>query len=196
MNSGGIAKAHQMPSHSHVSFWVRSNTTGTYCVSVRNVTEILRGLSLEPIQSMPLTHGNARGVNFPADTSGATYYRQFHAMSINWVLGAGKQPHVKHLQTSWGSYDSTALATGSTDITGSTSNEWYITGVQLEVGEQATPFEHRSYGDELARCQRYFQIVGNSTYFAGNGVGSATISVGVPLATPMRAEPSVPDTRV
>ncbi len=69
-----------------------------------------------------------------------------------------------------------------------------VTGVQLEVGEQATPFEHRSFADELVRCQRYFQVVGNSTYFAGNGVGSATISTGIPLCTPMRAEPSVPDT--
>ena len=44
-----------------------------------------------------------------------------------------------------------------------TANEWLITGIQLEVGEQATPFEHRSFGDELARCRRYFTIVSNDT---------------------------------
>ena len=52
----------------------------------------------------------------------------------------------------------------------STSNDWLITGIQLEVGEKATPFEHRSYGDELARCQRYLQLVNynNSGSYAIN----------------------------
>ena len=76
-----------------------------------------------------------------------------------------------------------------------TGNIFQITGIQLEVGDISDPvFEHRSYSEELILCQRYFQVVGNSSYFAGNGVGSATISVGIPLATPMRATPSVPST--
>jgi len=50
-----------------------------------------------------------------------------------------------------------------------TANEWMITGVQLEVGEQATPFEHRSFGDELHRCQRYYF----HTYGQGNTVGAS-----------------------
>ena len=64
--------------------------------------------------------------------------------------------------------------------------------VQLEKGEQATPFEHRSYADELARCQRYFQIVQNKVGAAGTTNGSSEITyIGIPLNVPLRAAPSV-----
>jgi len=70
-----------------------------------------------------------------------------------------------------------------------------IAEVQLEVGEQATPFEHRSYGDELARCQRYYQQLGNSSYVTvGLGVlgGARTRTRGhVQYAETMRAVPSI-----
>jgi hypothetical protein len=56
---------------------------------------------------------------------------------------------------------------GSTD----TPQDVYITGVQLELGSNATPFEHRSYGDELARCQRYYQVL-QATATWGNGFGA------------------------
>jgi hypothetical protein len=78
------------------------------------------------------------------------------------------------------------------------TNAWTldITGVQLEVGDTATPFEHRSFGQELALCQRYYQKFGsNSTYdvvaFGGAGVSSAQVQAATPLITPMRATPSL-----
>ena len=51
-------------------------------------------------------------------------------------------------------------ATGAVQLIGTANATWYITGVQLEVGEQATAFEHRSFADELIRCQRYYQVTG------------------------------------
>ena len=75
----------------------------------------------------------------------------------------------------------------------STDNNFYITGVQLELGNEATTFEHRNYGDELARCQRYFQMIAE-----GNG---SPINVGVRYETnvycyvehpvTMRANPTI-----
>ena len=66
-----------------------------------------------------------------------------------------------------------------------------ITGIQLEISDVATDFEYRSYGEELALCQRYFQFfVDGAGYFAGNGVGSSRIDCGLPLAVPLRASPS------
>ena len=69
-----------------------------------------------------------------------------------------------------------------------------ITGVQLEVGDTATPFEHRSYGDELARCQRYYSVIGGGSY-VGIDVGqqfSTTGSIhGIQYPAPMRAAPSI-----
>ena len=74
----------------------------------------------------------------------------------------------------------------------STSNNFYLTEVQLEVGEKATPFEHRSFADEMIRCQRYYQeVASGGTYFAGNGLSTTNVIVGIPLATSMRATPSI-----
>jgi len=75
----------------------------------------------------------------------------------------------------------------------STSNNFYLTEVQLEVGEQATPFEHRSFGDEFIRCQRYHQrFTGVSNARVGYGVktGATNARCFLPFNTPMRATPS------
>lgn len=102
-----------------------------------------------------------------------------------------------------------------TDFTGSTAqenawftrsgNDWYpdfdqdwgnttgtfdITGLQVEVGEKPTPFEHRSFGDELARCQRYFQKV-RANYESSLTVTGGIVSPAVSFVTPMRAEPTI-----
>ena len=80
---------------------------------------------------------------------------------IQWWLAAGPDDIFSE-DTTWVDNPSPTFhaVTGQDNFFDSTSNEFYITGVQLEVGEKATPFEHRSYGDELARCQRYYQEAG------------------------------------
>ena len=165
---GGIAKGTSDAKPLTLSFYVRSNTTGTFVVYLFDVDNTRSVSGTYTINAADTWE--RKEVNFPADTSGALTIDNSHAMSINWVLGAGSNLKSSTLQTSWGSYDSTALATGSTDITGSTSNDWYITGVQLEVGEQATPFEHRSFHDELRRCKRYFERFAKTL----TGVGQAS----------------------
>ena len=64
-------------------------------------------------------------------------------------------------------------AVGQVNVVDSTSNEFYLTGVQLELGEQATPFEHRSYGDELQRCLRYYErSYKDAVYFMNSSSGA------------------------
>jgi hypothetical protein len=70
------------------------------------------------------------------------------------MLGAGTNYQGGTASGSWENIDSTKFAATDTFLT-TVNSTFYITGVQLEVGDTATPFEHRSYGDELARCQRY-----------------------------------------
>ena len=70
-----------------------------------------------------------------------------------------------------------------------TSATWQITGVQLEVGDTATPFEHRSYGDELARCQRYTRLLGDG--LSGSAISAITFNAAISLQTPLRATPSL-----
>ena len=90
------------------------------------------------------------------------------------------------------SYFQVAIGQGSN--TGTTAFELNITGVQLEVGEKATPFEHRSYGDELARCQRYYFTLadGNNKQFAAGGYYSSSVFVAtVHFPVSMRAVPAL-----
>jgi len=117
-------------------------------------------------------------------------------LSIEWFPFIGTDKTGTVTDNAWMTYS------GSTRVNDMTSTWWTtndstfeITGLQLEVGDTATEFEHRSYGDELARCQRYFQLLGASqgTYDAMStgSCGSATIAyVPYKLITTMRATPT------
>jgi hypothetical protein len=96
----------------------------------------------------------------------------------------------------WAAYDSANRTPDQTSTWYTTNDATFeITGVQLEVGKGATEFEHRSYSDELLRCQRYYQqISGNSdtTIFGyGRSNGTTSAIVGIPLTTPLRASPDL-----
>ena len=92
------------------------------------------------------------------------------------------------LPSAWASFSSTARATGQVNVFDSTSNDFYLTGVQLEVGSVATDFEHRSFGQELALCQRYYAQNNKSLYLMAYG-SNAINNVYFPVT--MRAAPSV-----
>ena len=85
-------------------------------------------------------------------------------------------------------------ASSSVQLIGTGSATWYITGLQLEVGEQATPFEHRSYGDELQKCLRYyFDNVGSQERYIITKARELdrNRAVHIPHPVPMRATPSI-----
>lgn len=91
----------------------------------------------------------------------------------------------------WAAYASGTRTPDQTSTWFTTNDATFeVTGVQLEVGSVATPFEHRSYGDELLRCQRYYQQWKRG-YLAANSVGTSDINIGVPLTVPLRAAPSI-----
>jgi hypothetical protein len=76
-------------------------------------------------------------------------------LTLSFWLGTGSNYSSGTLNTSWSSPSAGNRAVGQVNLASATNNYWQITGLQLEVGDTATPFEHRSYGDELAKCQRY-----------------------------------------
>ena len=93
--------------------------------------------------------------------------------------------------TAWTSYNSSNWAGGHTAYCFASSNDsWQITGVQLEVGKVATPFEHRSYGEELAACQRYYQYVERARGSGNRDAGNNTCAFSHRIPE-MRASPTM-----
>ena len=129
---------------------------------------------------------------FPADTTGALDDDNASSFLVNFWLHAGSTYNSGTLATSWASKTESNRAVGADSFFSSTDNELFLTGVQLEVGEQATPFEHRSFGEELALCQRYF-IEDDTAYKAylrtSNDLGSRGCNFYFP--TTMRVAPSM-----
>ena len=109
-------------------------------------------------------------------------------------LGAGSDFTTGTLQTSWGTVG-TNRATGVVNLADSTSNELYITGIQLELGSKATDFHFEPYGKVESKCQRYYYRVDNTgipTFLRNDG--STSRDVIYPYPTTMRASPTVSTT--
>ena len=94
-------------------------------------------------------------ITIPGETTGSWGSGANTGLEINWCMGAGSS----RLGTAgaWNSNNNVG-ATGQVNLYATNSSTFYLTGVQLEVGDTATGFEHRSYGDELQRCRRYFEV--------------------------------------
>jgi len=174
-----------------LSFWVKSNVTGTYSVL------IFQGDSNRGITSTyTINSANTweqKTITFSGDSSGTINNDSGVGLYLVWHLLAGSD-YTGTDATSWVSTNANN-AYGHTAQWGlSTSDDFYLTGVQLEVGDVATPFEHRSYGEELALCQRYYTKVtvdsANDSFCVGlcDGAGNATGDVFFPVT--MRVAPT------
>ena len=177
------------------SFWARSSLAGTYYVTYRNSDanplQYIKSFALvadtwtKVTQTIP---GNSNVV-FNND-NGTGLQIQIVPHYGTDLTGSGAQLNTWHDRSG-----SDYLPDYAQNWSNTSSATFDVTGVQLEVGEKATPFEHRTENDELARCQRYFQVTCAYSTMAGttNG-GSQVANVGVPLATPMRAAPTASST--
>jgi len=178
-----------------LSFWVKSKIAGIYCAQILKVDSTTYFLPVEyTINSVDTWE--YKTITF-TPTAGSTSLITNSGGIINNDNGAGMQVT---FGLAWGSSYHGANNTWTADAKystsnqvnwmSSTSNDFYLTGVQLEVGTVATPFEHRSFGQDLASCQRYYhemQVKGMNTAAGSTQTYMACFQ---PFATTMRAAPT------
>ncbi len=170
-----------------LSFWVRSNKTGTYIINLYdgdNSRQISKSYTISSADTW-----EKKELTFAGDTTGAFGNDNAVSLYCNFYLGAGTDYTSGTLATSWESATNANAAVGQVNLADSTSNEWYVTGVQLEAGTEASDFEFLPVDVNLNRCQRYFQ---KSDVRASNGGISPNWYVyNINFATNMRSAPTL-----
>ena len=175
-----------------LSFWVKAYQTGTYAINVYKPDSPNRQITATYTISASNTW-EFKTMTFPGDTAGGGITDDTGTgLQIYWLLATGTD-YTGTTSTSWDNYANGGFANGqAVNIMSSTDNYFYLTGVQFEVGSQATAFEHRSFGEELRLCQRYYQV--GSSIGAGYGSANGYARAGSVYATQMRATPTLATT--
>ena len=156
-----------------LAFWVKSNKTGVGQVNFRDTDNSRMCSGTYTISSANTWEHKI--INIAADTTGAFTNDNAESLQIQWYLDSGSNYEGGATPTAWEA-DSAGdrNASGNLNIGDNTANDWSITGIQLEVGEFTSstlpPFQHESFGDNLARCQRYFE----TTFEVGTAIGAST----------------------
>jgi hypothetical protein len=168
-----------------MSFWVRSSLTGTFGGSLTNNAQ-----NRFYVFSYTVSAANTweyKTITIAGDTSGTWATDNTAGVRVRWGLGVGSTN--SGTAGSWGG-SSLWSATGAVSVVGTNGATFYITGAQLEKGTQATSFDYRAYGTELALCQRYYSA--NPQFsFGAYGTTSNYPETWVSFKTSMRASPTV-----
>ena len=184
-----------------LAFWVKATKTGT------NTIELFDADNTRSIGgSYTISTTNTwehKVVNFAADTTGAFADDNGEGLRISWSLSAGSNYTSGTLPSAWESSTVANTAPNQVNHFDSTSNNFHITGVQLEVGEYTSstlpPFQHESFGDSLARCQRYYYFhvsegINNdtdTTISLSSQYNSSSVKGFITFPTRMRATPTL-----
>jgi len=149
-----------------LSFWVKGSVSGVYGIKLNyygssgslsyNTSYSIDSANTWEYKTITLTGPTTGGSSSTLNGNG---------LLIEFVLGLDTADENNNFQTWQG--DPSSVPSGAVYLPATSGATWLLTGVQLEVGDTATPFEHRSYGDELAKCQRYCQLYGEDTTVAG-----------------------------
>ena len=181
-----------------VSFYARSGTQNNghqYTFQLRHFAT--DGTQRSINAPFTITYSFQRFIfTFTGDTAVDIIDSNGLGMELDWQLAAGPDD-ITSQHTSWTTTNLFTCVTGQSNFLDSTSNAFYVTGVQLEVGSQATAFEHLNFGEDLALCQRYFWSDPDDTsfgYYSTRYGNSGSFCV-VSLPVSMRAQPTATGTR-
>jgi len=177
-----------------LSFWVKSNKTGTYIAELfdgDNTRQISKAYTINSASTW-----EKKTITFDADTTGTLDNDNANSLAAQFWLGAGSDYSSGTLSTTWTANTNANRAVGQVNLADSTSNEWYITGVQLEAGQVASDFEFLPVDVNLQRCQRYYQKIQDivSARLGAMAIVSGTAAYGsFPIGSTMRSTPTISD---
>jgi hypothetical protein len=193
-NLQGIKKGTSAAESLTVSFWVKSSNTGTYIcefVDVDNTRQISKSYTINTANTW-----EKKTITVPPDTTGQFDNDNAQSFQLIFWLAAGTTFSSGTLNSSaWASTTAANRAVGQLNLANFSGNYWAVTGIQLETGTVATPFEMRDIGQELALCQRYFQPFFYSYEGEMSVAGNATPHQSV-LSVPMRGAGTVTSTTI
>lgn len=176
-----------------LSFWVRSSVTGTFGVKLdRNTTSDTQYYNTSYVINSADTWEHktitVQGVTTLDPVTTATS----NGLLLEFGIGYASGYEGSSVQNTWQTSTAIQVPSGTVYLPATSGATWYITGVQLEVGSVATPFEHRSYGEELALCQRYYQTNVSKYHNWTVTIYSSTAAYGnIQLEATMRTNPTI-----
>ena len=184
-----------------VSLWVKGTASKTYMLELHQAKSTARHAT----QQFSVTASWVKHTyTFPGDTTNTIDCDNAEGLELNiWLFAGSNYTSGSYTSKTWANVTAANRAVGISDsgkgLMNSTSDEVYFTGFQMELGSVATPFEHKSYGEELARCQRYFEartIKTNTDQLIAYGYNysASEIDVEVAFVVPMRANPTIVQT--
>ena len=182
-----------------LSFWVKSNVTGTYCVSIYhydgndmiNAQYTISSANTWEYKTMTFVGNTDSGAVIADDNT--------HGLKFNFILAAGSN-YTGTTTATWQTYANAQFAGGQTaNIMSSTDNDWAITGVQLEIGEKATEFEHEPFETSFLKASRYYHRItydngSNRAFTGGYNLSTTQAIANHTYPVPMRTRPTAIET--
>ena len=177
-----------------ISFYAKASKTGVYTVNLRDEDNAQGNSKTFTISAANTWERYV--LTFPAHSSGTLDNDNLSSYRLYWWFQSGtNQTSGTFYNGTWGAHtNANRVSSSNVNLGDSTSNNFLITGIQMEVGDSASDFEHRSFGEELTLCQRYFQDFGRGGSDEGIMVGmirNGHFTAGHRFTNTMRASPTI-----